>query len=176
MTHIIVPFQILKLLMPYIAHPDEPWFPYGYITKERFPQYDKHYGLTYYARPRLPPAYFTKGYKFYQDAMNSWMKDLEQENKDYWERQSKFNHRKLFKPVQFMGEHRIPIYYTYTEFKKKANKYALRKRKEIFARIEINRQQALQKRRQIIRDRIERNRQQAIKKRKIILARKLNKY
>ena len=162
--------------MPFIAHSDEPWYPYGYITKERFQHYDKHYGLYYEARPRLPPAYFTKGYKFYQDAMNSWMKDLEQENKDYWERQSKFNHRKLFKPVQYMGEHRIPVYYTYTEFKKKANKYALRKRKEIFARIEQNRQQALQKRRQIIRDRIERNRQQALRKRKIILARKLNKY
>ena len=162
--------------MPYISHSDEPWYPYGYITKERFQHYDPHNGLYYEARPRLPPAYFTKGYAFYQDAMNSWMKELEEENKDYWARQSKFNHRKLFKPVQSMGEHRIPIYYTYTEFKKKANKYALRKRKAILAKIEQNRQQAIAKRKEIIRQRIERNRQQALRKRKIILARKLNKY
>lgn len=155
--------------MPYISHSDEPWYPYGYITKERFQHYDPHNGLYYEARPRLPPAYFTKGYKFYQDAMNSWMRDLEQENKDYWERQSKFNHRKLFKSVQSMGEHRIPIYYTYDEFKKKANKYTLRKRSEIKARIERNRQQAIRKR-------IELNRQRALRKRKIVLARKLNKY
>lgn len=155
--------------MPYISHSDEPWYPYGYITKERFQQYDPHNGLTYYARPRLPPAYFTKGYAFYQDAMNSWMKELERENKDYWESQSKFNHRKLFKPMQYMGEHRIPIYYSYIDFLKKANKYTLRKRKALLAKIKANRKQAIKKR-------IELNRQRAIKKRKIILSRKLNKY
>lgn len=171
--------------MPYISHADEPWYPYGYVTKDRFTKRDfvkrsdgsYYYTEPYnYARPRLPPAYFTKGYAFYQDAMNSWMKELEEENKDYWARQSKFNHKKLFKPMSFMGEHRIPIYYSYTDFLKKANKYALRKRKAILARIENNRQQAIERRRQIIRARIERNRQQAQRKRKIILARKLNKY
>lgn len=155
--------------MPYIAHYDEPWYPYGYTTKERYPQYDKRYGLTYYARPRLPPAYFTKGYQFYQDAMNSWMRELEQENKDYWDTQSRFNHIKLFKPVQSLGEHRIPVYYSFDEYKKKANKYTLRKRKEILARIKNNRQKAIKKR-------IELNKKRALQKRKNVLARKLNKY
>ena len=36
--------------MPYISHSDEPWYPYGYITKERFPYYDKRYGLYYRGR------------------------------------------------------------------------------------------------------------------------------
>lgn len=146
--------------MPFIAHFDEPWYPYGYVTKER--PYQEQ-------RPRLPPAYFTKGFAFYQDNMNSWMRDLERENKEYWERQSKFNHRKLFKPMQFMGNHRIPIYYDFNQFKRKANKYAIRKRKEILARIANNRQLA-------IRRRIELNKQRALQKRKIVLARKLNKY
>lgn len=146
--------------MPYIAHENEPWYPYGYITKER-PYQDQ--------RPRLPPPYFTQGYAFYQSWMNDWMRDLERENKRHWDMMSKFNHRKLFKPVQYMGSHRVPIYYNFTEFKQKANKYAARKRKAILAKIEQNRQQ-------VIRKRIELNRQKAIQRRKFIVARKLNKY
>lgn len=143
--------------MPWIETPPDPSYPYLYFNKS----------LT---RPRLPPFYFKRGYAFYQQHMDSWMKDLERENKEYWRNQSRYNKRKIFKPMlQTLGEYRVPIYYTYPEFVKKANKYSLRKRNEIKANIEKNRQQAIRKR-------IELNRQRAIKKRKFILSKKLNKF
>lgn len=144
--------------MPWINNPyNDPSFPYGFVTKQR--PYQEQ-------RPRLPPWYFTKGFAFYQDRMNDWMRDLERENKEYWERQSKFNHRKLFKPMQYMGQHRIPIYYDYAQFKRKANKYTLRKLNATRQRIAQNKLRAQIKRRGII----------AAQQRKAIVKYGLNKY
>lgn len=112
--------------MPYIYEGADPWNPYVYVTKQ--------------GRPRLPPNYFTKGYAFYQQHMNAWMNDLQRENDEYWKMQSKYNKRKLYKPVTSLGEHRIPIYYNYTDYLKKARKYALIKRK-----IYLNKKRALAK-------------------------------
>lgn len=114
--------------MPYIDPLRDPWDPYNYVTKQ--------------GRPRLPPAYFTHGYKMYQDQMANWMRELEDENNLYWQNMSKYNKKKLYKPIQYMGEYRIPIYYNYTDWLKKAKKYALRKRK-----IYLNKKRALTKRR-----------------------------
>ncbi len=116
--------------MPWITKGD-PWNPYSYMTKR--------------GRPRLPPNYFTKGYGFYQNAMNSWMRDLHRENAEYWKRQSKFNKRRIWKPVESLGEHRIPIYYNYQDWKKKAYKQALIRR-----RIYLNKKRALEKRKYLL--------------------------
>lgn len=143
--------------MPWIETPPDPSYPYLYFNKSR-------------TRPRLPPFYFKRGYAFYQQHMDSWMKDLERENKEYWRNQSRYNGRKLFKPMrQTLGDYRVPIYYTYPEFIKKANKYQQRQYKAIRQRIENNRQAAIKKR-------IELNRQRAIQKRRIYLARGINKF
>lgn len=143
--------------MPWIETPPDPSYPYLYFNKS----------LT---RPRLPPFYFKHGYAFYQQHMNSWMKDLERENEEYWRNQSRYNGRKIFKPMrQTLGDYRVPIYYTYPEFINKARKYQLRNYNQIRAKIELNRKQAIRKR-------IEINRKRAIKRRKFIVARGLNKY
>lgn len=166
--------------MPWIINYKEPghiysdshgWYPYGYRTKDRYWDYDKSRGAFQYSRPRLPPKYFTKGWNFYKEAMDDWMRNLERENKDRYKALSRFNKREI-RPKSLeieLGKDGMPLYYNYSEFLNKAKKYALRKRRKILARIEQNRQQA-------IRRRIEINRQKAIQARKIILARKLNKY
>lgn len=147
--------------MPWIVDPPDPSYPWGYATKERYTRrYLDRYPSGYeawktetYARPRLPPWYFDKGYAFYKERMDSWMRQLERENKEYWERQSKFNGRKLYKSLQQTLGTMLPVYYTYPEFLAKAKKYTLRKRRQLLLKrkIEANRQQAQLKRKLFLR-------------------------
>lgn len=167
--------------MPFIAHEDDPWYPYGYRTKERYvrKEYktfpDGNGGWTEwidYSRPRLPPNYFTKGYKFYSKEMNRWMKQLERDRNDYYDRWSKQAGRTIYpKSLEnYYGIDMVPVYYSYTDFLKKSAKYAKRRRAKLLAEIAKKRQDA------IVRRRIYLNKQAAIAKRKLIVARGLNKY
>lgn len=167
--------------MPFIAHEDDPWYPYGYRTKDRFVRkeyktfYDGNGGWTEwidYSRPRLPPNYFTKGYKFYQKEMNRWMKSLERDRNADFQRKSRVAGRTIrpWNLENYYGQDAIPVYYTYTQFLKKSAKYAKRRRANLLAQIAQKRQDA------IIRRRIYLNKQAAIAKRKQIVARGLNKY
>lgn len=118
--------------MPYIR-PEEPWHPYAYVTKT--------------GRPRLGPVYwhlpmYNGGYQYYKGQMDSWIRQLERDTPP----------RKYFNPNT--GKTWIkkwkynpdcpycPKYYNYSEWLKKARKYALIRR-----RIYLNKQKALAKRR-----------------------------
>lgn len=157
--------------MPWIINYKEPghwysgshgWIRHGYRTKDRFSR--KEYktfsdgtgGWTEwitYSRPRLPPKYFTKGYKFYQEEMNDWMRDLERERNEDYARKSKKAGRTIRPPSleNYYGIDSIPVYYSYSEFLDKARKYALRKRKKILTKKRIQRNKEIaQYRRQLI--------------------------
>lgn len=138
------------------------WTREGYRTKNRFVR--KEYktwsdgtnGWTEwidYSRPRLPPNYFTRGYKFYQDEMNDWMRDLERKrNADYANRSKRAGRTIRPRSLEnYYGVDMIPVYYTYPEFVKKARKYAQRKRQQILTKRKIQRNREIaQYRRQLI--------------------------
>ena len=160
--------------MPWVVDPEDirksssvwndapEWYPYGYETKPKF-VWQSYFGdYHYYGQPRLPPNYFTKGYKFYRKAMKNWYSKLEDERREYNEE----NHTNY--PLEYFNDDgkRLPLFYTYPQFIAKARKYALRKRHQM----------AGQRHRQAMLQRIQRNREIAQYRRRLIVNAGRNKY
>lgn len=155
--------------MPYVITPEEirnsdsiwndapEWYPYGYETKPKYASYNHVYG-----KPRLPPIYFTMGYKRYRSQMKTWYRNLEDQRKQYNEWHGT-NH-----PLEYFHDNgeRLPLFYTYPQFIAKANKYARRKRFQL-----VN-----QRNRQAMLQRIQRNREIAQYRRRLIVNAHKNKY
>lgn len=137
---------------PIEADPDEPyWYPYGYETKPKY-VWQSYFGdYHWYGQPRLPPNYFTKGYKFYKKEMKKWYRN--------WGIDP--NH-----PPENEDPTRLPLFYNYRQFVAKANKYARRKRFQL----------AVQRHRQEMLQRIQRNREIAQYRRQLIVKSGRNKY
>lgn len=143
--------------MPWVVdpkrfEPDEPeWYPYGYETKPKY-VWQSYFGdYHYYGQPRLPPAYFTQGYKRYKREMKAWYRKIGIDPNN---------------PPEYEDKTRLPLFYTYPQFIAKARKYALRKRYQL----------ANQRHRQEILQRIQRNREIAQYRRRLIVNARRNKY
>lgn len=117
--------------MPYVR-PEEPWHPYAYMSKK--------------GRWRLSPKYwytpwgYPGGYKFYMEQMDPIMESYRPKPKAY----RNPNTGKIFYKTRKFDINRpeVPIYYNYSDWLRKAKKYALIRR-----RIYLNKQKALAKRR-----------------------------
>lgn len=144
--------------MPWIDNSrNDPSFPYGYVTK---PKYKRSWQAKYsdgtvvwksemVSRPRLPPWYFDKGYEFYKERMDPFMEMYRPKPQAY----RNPNTGKIFykTPAFNPDSPDVPVYYTYLQFKKKAEKYARQRRQQVLIRkrIEANKQKALAKRRRL---------------------------
>lgn len=145
-----------KFIMPWIEQRDDPSYPYAYSSK---PKYDGGI-LIQQPRLRLPHYYFDKGYNYYSRQMKLWYKDLERQGllnrKKYYPKfnNDDENYRALVYNRKWNLQHpapETPIFYSWTEYKRKANKYTYRKRQQylIKQRIDQNRQQAIAKRKRL---------------------------
>lgn len=137
---------------PKLYEPDTPeWYPYAYETKPKY-VWQSYFGdYHWYGQPRLPPNYFTKGYKFYKKAMKSWYRRIGIDPN---------------RPPENEDPTRLPLFYNYRQFVAKARKYALRKRFQL----------AGQRHRQAMLQRIQRNREIAQYRRRLIVNARRNKY
>lgn len=133
---------------PIESDPDNPyWYPYGYETKPKY-VWQSYFGdYHWYGQPRLPPNYFTMGYKRYRQEMKKWYRNIGIDP----------NH-----PPEYEDPTRLPLFYNYRQFIAKARKYALRKR------YQMARQATLR--------RIQRNREIAQYRRQLIVNAGRNKY